>query len=148
MLAFLLFLHVLAFAILVTRRGERGPAVRAAQIAAGLVVLQIVIAASLVELHLPPGLQSLHQATGTLVWVVLVYLYVLARPVRHLASCRRCARRRARERCTSMRHVTTGPKGRLPYLRRTRNRSLRDRHDADDRAAGRETAWRRARSDT
>ena len=80
--AFLLFFHVLAFAILVTKRGERGPAVRAAQVAAGLVILQVVIAAAMVEMHLPPGLQSLHQAVGTLLWVVLVTCTVLARRVR------------------------------------------------------------------
>lgn len=48
-LAFLLFLHILAFAIMVTRRGERGPAVRAAQAAAALVVLQVMIAAAMVS---------------------------------------------------------------------------------------------------
>jgi heme A synthase len=78
-LAFLLFLHVVAFAIVVTRRGERGPAVRAAQAAVLLVILQLTIAAALVSLHLPPALQSLHQAVGTMLWVVLVTCTVLAR---------------------------------------------------------------------
>jgi heme a synthase len=81
-LAFLLFLHLMAFAILVTRRGEQGPAVRAAQAAALLVLLQVAIAAAMVELNLPPGLQSLHQAVGTLLWVVLVACTVLAHRAR------------------------------------------------------------------
>jgi hypothetical protein len=38
-----------------------------------------VIAASLVELRLPPALQSLHQATGTLVWIAAFALAALAR---------------------------------------------------------------------
>ncbi len=81
-LAFLLFFSVLTFAILVTRRGERGAVVHAARSAAALVVLQVMIAAAMVEMHLPPGLQSLHQAVGTLLWVVLVTCVVLARRVR------------------------------------------------------------------
>ena len=79
-LALLLFLHVVGFAVVVSRR-ERGPAVRAAGVAAALVVLQVCIAAALVELHLPPVLQSLHQAVGTMLWVVLVTCAALARPV-------------------------------------------------------------------
>ena len=51
---------------------------RAAQAGALLVVLQLTIAAALVELHLPPALQSLHQAVGTMLWVVLVACTVLA----------------------------------------------------------------------
>jgi heme a synthase len=78
--ALFLFLHVLTFAIVVSRR-ERGPAVRAAQIAGLLLVLQVLIAAALVELRLPPALQSLHQAVGTMLWVVLVASAALARPV-------------------------------------------------------------------
>jgi hypothetical protein len=35
----------------------------------GIILLQIAIAAILVSTHLPPILQSLHQAVGTLVWL-------------------------------------------------------------------------------
>jgi heme A synthase len=79
-LAFLLFFHVLGLAIGVTRRAELRPVVRATQIAAALVVFQLGIAAAMVELHLPGVLQSLHQATGTLLWLVLVGCVGLARP--------------------------------------------------------------------
>jgi cytochrome c oxidase assembly protein subunit 15 len=78
-LAFLLFLHLVGLAIAVTRRGESRPVVRAAQLAAGLVIAQLIVAAALVELHLPPALQSLHQAVGTLVWVVVFALAALAK---------------------------------------------------------------------
>jgi heme A synthase len=78
-LATLLFLHLLGLAVAITRRRESPVLVRAAWTAFGIVVLQIVIAASLVELRLPPVLQSLHQATGTLVWVAAFALAALAR---------------------------------------------------------------------
>ena len=78
-LAALLFLHLLGLATAISRRRESPVLVRAAWTAFGIVVLQIVIAASLVELRLPPALQSLHQATGTLVWVAAFALAALAR---------------------------------------------------------------------
>jgi heme a synthase len=78
-LALLLFLHLLGLAAAVTRRREAPALVRAAWAAFGVVVLQIVVAASLVELRLPPALQSLHQATGTLVWIAAFTLAALAR---------------------------------------------------------------------
>jgi cytochrome c oxidase assembly protein subunit 15 len=78
-LATLLFLHLLGLATAISRRRESPVLVRTAWTAFGIVVLQIVIAASLVELRLPPALQSLHQATGTLVWVAAFALAALAR---------------------------------------------------------------------
>lgn len=78
-LALLLFLHLLGLAAGVSRRRESPVIVRGAWTAFGVVVLQIVVAASLVELRLPPALQSLHQATGTLVWVAAFALAALAR---------------------------------------------------------------------
>jgi cytochrome c oxidase assembly protein subunit 15 len=78
-LAILLFLHLLGLATVITRRRESPVLVRAGWTAWGIVVLQIVIAASLVELRLPPALQSLHQATGTLVWIAAFALAALAR---------------------------------------------------------------------
>ncbi|NUQ19934.1 MAG: hypothetical protein HOQ09_03140 [Gemmatimonadaceae bacterium] len=51
---------------------------RAAWLALGAVVLQILVAASLVEMRLPPVLQSLHQAVGTLVWIAIVIYATLA----------------------------------------------------------------------
>jgi cytochrome c oxidase assembly protein subunit 15 len=78
-LALLLFLHLLGLASGISRRRESPVMVRAAWTAFGIVVLQIVVAASLVEFRLPPALQSLHQATGTLVWVAAFALAALAR---------------------------------------------------------------------
>jgi hypothetical protein len=51
---------------------------RALFFALGAVVLQILVAASLVEMRLPPVLQSLHQAVGTLVWITVVIWALLA----------------------------------------------------------------------
>ncbi len=78
-LAFLLFLHLVGLAVAVARRRESRGVVRAARLAAGLVTAQLVVAAALVELHLPPTLQSLHQAVGTLVWVAVFALAALAK---------------------------------------------------------------------
>jgi heme A synthase len=78
-LAFLLFFHVLGLMIGVARRGEPRLVVRAARLAFAAIVLQILIAAALVEMHLPRTLQSLHQATGTLVWLATCILAMVAR---------------------------------------------------------------------
>ncbi len=77
-LAILLLLHLWVSAILVTRRRESQPVVRAAQFAAAVVGFQLVVAALLVELHLPPVLQSLHQAVGTVLWIAVFAFAALA----------------------------------------------------------------------
>ena len=79
LLAFLLFFHVFGVAFAVRKRAEDRPVVLAGQLAFAAIVLQILVAASLVELHLPPPLQSLHQAVGTLVWVTIFAFATLAR---------------------------------------------------------------------
>jgi len=70
-IALLLLLHLIGMVIRLGRRAEReAPVVlRAARIALGLVVLQFVLAASMVLLHLPPVLRSLHEATGVGIWL-------------------------------------------------------------------------------
>ena len=78
-LAFLLFFHLLGLAIGVRRRGESSLIIRAAAIAFGAVLAQIVVAAALVEMQLPPVMRSLHQGVGTLVWVAVVVLALLSR---------------------------------------------------------------------
>lgn len=78
-LAYLLFFHMLGLTIGFTRRREAPIVVRTVQIAFGLVVLQILIAATMVELMLPPALRSLHQANGVLIWVAVFTLAYLAR---------------------------------------------------------------------
>ncbi len=78
-LAFLLFFHLVGFTIAVGKRREADSVVGATRAVLGLVVLQIIIAAVLVERFLPPTIQSLHQAVGTLVWISIVALALLAR---------------------------------------------------------------------
>ena len=78
-LAFLLFFHLLGVAVGVTRRREASLIVRAAFAAFGLVLVQLVVAAALVEMQLPALVRSLHQAVGTLVWVAVVILAMLSR---------------------------------------------------------------------
>jgi heme A synthase len=78
-LAFLLFFHLLGLAIGIRRRGDSSLMVRAAFVAFGAVLAQIVVAAALVEMQLPAMLRSLHQAVGTLVWVAVVVLALLSR---------------------------------------------------------------------
>jgi heme A synthase len=78
-LAFLLFFHVMGGMIAAMRRQAAPVVTRAAQLAFAAIVLQILIAASLVEMRLPIALQSLHQAVGTVVWIAIVAFALLAR---------------------------------------------------------------------
>ena len=84
--AFLLFFHLIGLAIGTARRVEPAVVVRWARLALALAVVQIGIAAALVETFLPPTLQSLHQAVGTLVWIAIVGLALLARAAAHGAT--------------------------------------------------------------
>jgi len=70
-LAFLFAFH--AFGMVMGAR-RRGPGImrRAPMVLLGVILVQIVVAAFLVLTHLPPALQSLHQAVGTLVWLSAV----------------------------------------------------------------------------
>ncbi len=77
-IAFLFAFHVLGAAMMLRKRAVAPIVKRAAWLALGAIVLQIVVAAALVESHLPPVLQSLHQAVGTLVWISVVVWAVLA----------------------------------------------------------------------
>jgi heme A synthase len=77
--AFLLFGHLWGIAAAVPRRNEPRALVRSARIAFGLAVLQVLIAAAMVEMHLPMVLRSLHQATGTLLWLSVCVLAGLSR---------------------------------------------------------------------
>jgi len=78
-LALLLTLHVFGLLLGVRRRREAIVVVRAVAIAAGLIVVQIGIAASMIALGLPPALRSLHQSTGALIWLTLFSAAYLAR---------------------------------------------------------------------
>ena len=83
-LAFLLLFHMLGAMIAVGRRGEASPVVTAARLAFAAIVLQILVAAAMVEMRLPPVLQSVHQAVGTLVWVAVIAFALLARRGAHV----------------------------------------------------------------
>ncbi|MGI9089817.1 MAG: COX15/CtaA family protein [Gemmatimonadaceae bacterium] len=78
-LAFLLLFHTFGVIMALRRRGESPLIKRAARLAFGAVLLQIVVAAFLVELHLPPVWRSLHQAVGTLVWLSIFTFATLAK---------------------------------------------------------------------
>jgi hypothetical protein len=76
--AFLFALHVLGAAMMIRKRAVATVVKAAAWVALGTIVLQILVAAALVETRLPPVLQSLHQAVGTLVWIAVAIWAALA----------------------------------------------------------------------
>ncbi|HVS59717.1 MAG TPA: COX15/CtaA family protein [Gemmatimonadaceae bacterium] len=77
-IAFLLLGHLIGISVGVRKRAEPRPIRIAAWAALGIVVLQILVAAAMMEMHLPPSLRSLHQAVGTALWIVVVALAALA----------------------------------------------------------------------
>lgn len=78
LLAFLLFGHLLGVMIATGKRGEPVLVKRAARIAFGSVVLQLLVAAVMIEMNFPPQFRSLHQAVGTLVWLAVVALAIIS----------------------------------------------------------------------
>jgi heme A synthase len=77
-LAFLVFGHLIGM-FLGSRRRNEDPTVRLAIASAlGLVVLQVIVAAGMVEMNLPPVMRSLHQAVGTATWIAVVAVAALA----------------------------------------------------------------------
>jgi heme A synthase len=70
-LAFSLLSHMWGVQVAVARRKEPRVVVRSARFAFGAIILQILIAAAMVEMRLPPLFRSLHQAAGTLVWLTV-----------------------------------------------------------------------------
>jgi heme A synthase len=77
-IAFLLLGHLIGIVVGVRRRGENRAVRIAAMTSLSTVVLQILVAATMVELHLPPTLRSLHQALGAALWISVVGLTALA----------------------------------------------------------------------
>ena len=77
-IAFLLLGHLTGIFFAVRKRSEPTIIRRAATSALVIVVLQILIAAAMVELTLPSALRSLHQAAGTLLWICVVTMSALA----------------------------------------------------------------------
>jgi heme A synthase len=76
--AVLLLGHLIGVAIGVRKRAEPRPIRIAAWTALSLVALQVVVAAAMVEMHLPASLRSIHQAIGTALWISVVTLATLA----------------------------------------------------------------------
>lgn len=68
-LAFLLLGHAVGVFLGLRRRGEPIAVRRATMITLALIVVQLLIAAGMVEMRFPAGLRSLHQATGSAIWL-------------------------------------------------------------------------------
>jgi cytochrome c oxidase assembly protein subunit 15 len=81
--AVLLLLHLVGVVMMLRkRRADEAPVVvRAAVIALGIVILQFVVASSMIVLDLPAVLRSLHEATGVGIWLSCFVLAYLARRV-------------------------------------------------------------------
>jgi heme A synthase len=77
-IAFLLLGHLIGISVGVRKRSEPGPVRSAAWAALLVVILQIAVAAAMVEMHFPASLRSLHQAVGTGLWIVVVALAAIA----------------------------------------------------------------------
>jgi len=73
-IAFALLFHMVGVVVGTRRRAEPAPVRRAASLALALVTAQVLLAAAMVEMRFPPLLRSLHQAIGTLVWLVVFTL--------------------------------------------------------------------------
>lgn len=79
-LAYLLFLHVMAVGLAIGRRaGEADAVKRAARTGALLVLVQLGLGAAMVMAMLPAGLRSAHQAVGIAVWLTMFAASYLAR---------------------------------------------------------------------
>ena len=77
-LAFALLAHI-ATVVLRSSRSAPQPLRRAGQFALASVILQIVVAAGLVQMHLPDKMKALHLAVGAGVWGALMVWALLAR---------------------------------------------------------------------
>ena len=78
-LAVLLVLHLLGLVMAQRKRRESPVILRAAAIAFGLGVLQLLVAGAMIGMRLPPVLRSLHEATGVGIWIATFALAYLAR---------------------------------------------------------------------
>ncbi len=77
--ALLLLLHLFGMLMASRKRSEASVVVKALRATLALIVLQILLAAAMVEMHLPPHLRSLHQAVGVAIWLSAFTLAYLAR---------------------------------------------------------------------
>lgn len=82
-LAFLVLFHLLGMVLALRKRGEPAATNLWAKLAFVTALAQILVAAAMVETGLPLHLRVLHQALGTLVWlVVFVFAAVTRQPAR------------------------------------------------------------------
>lgn len=88
-IAFLLLGHLIGVAIGVRKRAEAPAVSRAAWAALIIVILQVLVAAAMVEMHWPPALRSLHQAVGAALWIAVVTLAALAAGMRGTSDIER-----------------------------------------------------------
>ncbi|MEJ2679591.1 MAG: COX15/CtaA family protein [Gemmatimonadota bacterium] len=79
MLAYLLFFDVLVAGVITLRRSAPRTIANFARASMGLVVLQVLVAAGLVLMHLPPAFQATHLAVGAALWACLTFWAALAR---------------------------------------------------------------------
>lgn len=79
-LAILLLGHLIGMTIAARKREPGSPVAHTVTAALALVTIQLLVGAALVEMHLPMGLRSFHQAMGTLLWIVIASAHSLARP--------------------------------------------------------------------
>ncbi len=88
-IAFLLLGHLIGVAMGVRKRGESPAVRRAAWTALTIVIVQVLVAAAMVEMHLSPALRSLHQAVGAALWISVVTLAALAGGMRGTSDIER-----------------------------------------------------------
>jgi cytochrome c oxidase assembly protein subunit 15 len=88
-IAFLLLGHLIGLAMGARKRAEPPPIRTAAWTALSIVILQIIVAAAMVEMHLPASLRSIHQAIGTALWISVVTLAALAGGQRFMTDIER-----------------------------------------------------------
>ncbi|HKJ93192.1 MAG TPA: COX15/CtaA family protein, partial [Longimicrobiales bacterium] len=79
MLAYLLFFYTFVAGIASIRRAAPPAVATFAKAAMALVVLQVIVAAGLVLMHLPQGFRGLHLAVGAALWGCLAFWAALAR---------------------------------------------------------------------
>lgn len=77
-LAFLVLGHLIGMFMGSRKRKEHRTIRLAVATALGLVALQVLIAAGMVEMNLPATMRSLHQAVGTATWIAVVAVAALA----------------------------------------------------------------------
>jgi cytochrome c oxidase assembly protein subunit 15 len=88
-LAFVLLGHLIGIVIGVRKRGEARAIRNTAWTALGMVILQVFVAAAMVEMRFPPTLRALHPAIGTALWISVVALAALAAGTRDTSDIER-----------------------------------------------------------